>query len=68
MATTVFRLGNSQDKVVEWNTTGVEMYPIPAFINLFINRLSNEEAFYRGADKSLARPGRKQATSMSKSS
>jgi hypothetical protein len=39
MATTEVRLGNLQDDVVEWNTTGVEMYSISAFINLAINRL-----------------------------
>jgi len=39
MATTEVRLSNLQDDVVEWNTTGVEMYPISAFINLAINRL-----------------------------
>jgi len=44
MATTEVRLGNSQDDVVEGNTTGVEIYPIPAFINLAINRLSIAKA------------------------
>lgn len=40
MATTEVRVGNSQDDIVERNTTGAEIYPIPAFINLAINRLS----------------------------
>jgi hypothetical protein len=39
MATTEVRLCNSQDDVVEGNTRGVEMYPIPTSINLAINRL-----------------------------
>jgi len=44
MATTEVRLRNLQDDVVERNATGVETYPIPAFINLAINRLSIAKA------------------------
>lgn len=44
MVATEVRLGNFQDDVVERNTTGVEMYPVPAFLNLVINRLSIAEA------------------------